>query len=331
MQTTEEVDESLQHRQPLKRSYIGIKSRKKHRDVVLQAFLNEKGGRSSNMDFMNTFGVSIPSSAALNLGMPDAPHPLGHTLLHLPMAVNQATYLMGSAPSGFTPMIHHPSIPLAVPPAPTNAGMTTLQLAESLAWAKPSNFPSMEIPSTAYAYPSVPLSQAEPDWRDQIYYWVGKLSYDDKQQCLRWRGRWIGSFSGKPAPTEFDSSSNDFSYCSPRIEKSRAFSSQGLLKPVSGNYTGEYGMDNDGTGVNEMYTDKLLTMEFEETQLDPFPQYFVWGRGDSEFGEFIVHGRYDSSTRVLDMSRQYLADSDLKRSMSMVQLKTHLKRLHYSS
>jgi hypothetical protein len=139
----------------------------------------------------------------------------------------------------------------------------------------------------------------------------------------------MGSFSGRPVQSEFDSSSNEFTYYSPHIEKSRAFSSDGLLLPLGGNYSGQYSMDNDGSGVTEMYTDKELLVEFEEVATDPYPQFFVFGRGDSEFGEFVVHGSFDGSSGLLEMSRQYLAENDSKKDLSMQQLKMYLRQKYY--
>lgn len=319
---------------PLKRSYIGIKSRKKTRDVINGILLEKQAREAMGAAYeiyaknsMHAPNSSVPSTA---LGMrPDGF--AGHSLVSLPLTIPY-----GTIPNEFAPVVTNDSLLTsailasgASAAARNNSLLSNLQRpAAGILSAPPPMYAAAADLSSSYPYTAVTLPPAEPDWRDQIYYWVGKLSYDDKQQCLRWRGRWMGSFSGKPAESEFDSSSNEFTYCSPRIEKARAFSSQGLLRPISGHYAGQYGMDNDGSGVIEMYTDKELLMEFEETSLDPCPQYFVYGRGDSEFGEFIVHGTYDSSTRMLDMSRQYLSDNDLKRMMTMPQLKLHIKRLY---
>ncbi len=285
-------------------------------------YMNDLSPNSIRNGISNVPSLVKPSTASNNIA--------GHTLVHLPLGISQSPFLVNQLPAGYTTMIHPspmsgglntvaaPSIPQLLGRDPLSQGAS-----QGIDWSKQAYTPLEITP-----YNAVSLTQVEPDWRDQIYYWVGKLSYDDRQQCLRWRGKWMGSFSGKPAQSEFDSSSNDFSYCSPKIEKSKVFSLEGFLRPVTGQYTGEYNMDNDGSGTIEVYTDKELLVEFEELAKDPYPRYFVYGRGDSEFGEFVVHGTYDSLNRLLEMNRQYIADNDIQRDMSMMQLKQHLKRVN---
>jgi hypothetical protein len=302
--------------------------------------------------------VTLNSAIASNATVPTisgngiSSSSFGHTLIHLPAGLSQTPYLVNSLPSGYTPLMHPaaqlgatlPAAASIVPPLALSAsslpppGRTALPITTSTAalpvatssqidWSKQAYVP-LEI-TGAYSYSAVTSTQEEPDWRDQIYYWVGNLTFDDKQECLQWSGKWMGSFSGRPVQSEFDSSSNEFTYYSPHIEKSRAFSSDGLLLPLGGNYSGQYSMDNDGSGVTEMYTDKELLVEFEEVATDPYPQFFVFGRGDSEFGEFVVHGSFDGSSGLLEMSRQYLAENDSKKDLSMQQLKMYLRQKYY--
>jgi hypothetical protein len=183
----------------------------------------------------------------------------------------------------------------------------------------------------------------EPDWRDQIYYWQGKLSYDDNLQSVSWKGHWMGSFTGKPAQEEFDISNNDFVYHSMAIDKSKVVSVinngttssstavSSLLRPVSGYYKGYYMMqNNEMDDKHDKYTDKEFILEFEENPSKTFPfLYNVYGKGDSEFGIFILHGTYDSYNKTLEMSRQYIADCDLRCSMSLPQLKQYFKRISW--
>jgi hypothetical protein len=351
---------------PSKRSYIGIKSRKKTKNAM-KILLGDAATMTSAITYLNHLNPNV----GLNSGIVSNPviptisgsslssNSLSHSLIHLPSGLAQNPYLLNSLPSGYTPLMHSTDLlggtlpsaapiipPLGLPTFGTSgrplAGCATMRLPSSsssssaplpvtssgqIDWSKQAYTP-LEI-NGAYSYTSMPLTQAEPDWREQIYYWVGKLSFDDKQQCLRWRGKWMGSFSGMPAQSEFDGSSNEFAYCSPCVEKSRIFTAHGLLRPFGGYYSGQYSMDNDGSGVTEMYTDKELLLEFEEVAADPYPQFFVFGRGDSDFGEFVIDGTYDGSSRILEMSRQYLAENDSKKNLSMQQLKMYLRGKYY--
>ena len=122
----------------------------------------------------------------------------------------------------------------------------------------------------------------EPDWRDQIYYWTGLLSYDAVNSCLLWKGSWLGSFTGKPNPDEFSWSSNEFEYLGEVLNLEELYV-QGLLRPRSGRFKGYYMMDNDGSGFLEKYLDNEYYVEFEEVRGLYPPRYTVVGKGDSDF------------------------------------------------
>lgn len=163
----------------------------------------------------------------------------------------------------------------------------------------------------------------EPDWRDQIYYWTGLLSYDTLNSCLLWKGSWLGSFTGKPNPEDFSYSSNEFEYLGEVLNLDDLYV-QGLLRPRSGRFKGFYMMDNDGSGSLEKYLDNEYYVEFEEVRgLHP-PRYTVVGKGDSDFGTFVLTGTYNAGNRVLEMARQYISDEDERCTMNVNQLKMHL-------
>lgn len=163
----------------------------------------------------------------------------------------------------------------------------------------------------------------EPDWRDQIYYWTGLLSFDNLKSCLLWKGSWLGSFSGKPNPDEFSWSSNAFEYNGEVINFDDIYV-HGLLRPRSGRFKGYYMMDNDGSGSLEKYLDNEYYVEFEEVRgLHP-PRYTVVGKGDSNFGTFVLTGTYNAGNRVLEMARQYISEEDERCAMNVNQLKMHL-------
>lgn len=163
----------------------------------------------------------------------------------------------------------------------------------------------------------------EPDWRDQIYYWTGLLSFDTPNSCLLWKGSWLGSFTGKPNPDEFAWSSNEFEYLGEVLHLDDLYV-QGLLRPRSGRFKGYYMMDNDGSGSLEKYLDNEYYVEFEEVRgLHP-PRYTVVGKGDSDFGTFVLTGTYNAGNRVLEMARQYISEDDERCTMNVNQLKMHL-------
>jgi hypothetical protein len=163
----------------------------------------------------------------------------------------------------------------------------------------------------------------EPDWREQIYYWTGQLSYDSQNSCLLWKGSWLGSFAGKPNPEEFSWSSNEFEYSGEMLSLENLYV-HGLLRPRSGYFKGYYMMDNDGSGSLEKYLDNEYYVEFEEVRgLQP-PRYTVVGKGDSDFGTFVLTGTYNAGNRVLEMARQYISEEDERCAMNVEQLKLHL-------
>jgi hypothetical protein len=177
------------------------------------------------------------------------------------------------------------------------------------------------------------------DWREQIYYWTGELSYDDVNKRLVWRGSWLGSFVGKPQPEEFAWSNNEFEYVTTeKTEASTVLIGEHLRPPPSTFFHGYYMMDSTGTNVYDKYYDKQFFVEFQEihesqpsnaTNNDEHgvsggqgtdssaergqsissatcTRYLVLGKGDSEFGPFLLSGTYNVTTKVLDMSRQYI-------------------------
>jgi hypothetical protein len=166
-------------------------------------------------------------------------------------------------------------------------------------------------------------NEYEPNWRDQIYYWTGFLSFDSLNSCLLWKGSWLGSFVGKPNPEEFSWSSNEFEYSGEMLGLEDLYV-HGLLRPRSGYFKGYYMMDNDGSGSLDKYLDNEYYVEFEEVRgLQP-PRYTVVGKGDSDFGTFVLTGTYNAGNRVLEMARQYISEEDERCSMDVNQLKLHL-------
>jgi len=174
-----------------------------------------------------------------------------------------------------------------------------------------------------------PDEEEDLDWRDQLYYWTGILYFDPVRALQVWKGSWVGSYSGKPMPEEFSWSFNHFEYTLDGSRSPPTQSPEGILLPQSGPMQGYYLMDNDGSGALQRYVDTEYTVEF-----DALPNlvgggvselYAVYGRGDSDFGEFVVTGSYNKRTRILEMTRQYIAENDPRSHMSIAQLKTVMR------
>lgn len=167
-----------------------------------------------------------------------------------------------------------------------------------------------------------------PNWRDQLHYWVGLLSYVSDRKHLQWKGSWLASYVGRPSLDEFTNSGNYFEYDSESVDASQVSSDDGALKPWSCFYSGYYLMDLDGTGAIDKYVDNEFYMDFDLVEKTfSSSKYSVLGKGDNEFGAFIVTGRYDTQSGLLELTRQYVAEDDIRCNMSIHQLKQLLQMI----
>jgi len=170
-------------------------------------------------------------------------------------------------------------------------------------------------------------AEDEPDWREQLYYWIGVLYYDPGRRQQVWKGSWVGSYTGKPSPEEFSASSNHFEYFMPSRSGHPLMRPDGGLAPQSGHWQGHYLMDNTGDGTWEKYMDTEYEVLFEPTVMpDGNEKFCVYGRGDSEFGAFVVTGRFCQHSRVLEMTRQYISDEDVRASLNLSQFAQYCKQ-----
>lgn len=171
--------------------------------------------------------------------------------------------------------------------------------------------------------------EEELDWRDQLYYWTGILYYDPARAVQVWKGSWVGSYSGKPMSEEFSWSFNHFEYTLDGGRATPMMGPENTLLPQSGPMQGYYLMDNDGSGALQKYVDTEYTVEFEQLPNlvggGVSELFAVYGRGDSDFGEFIVTGNYNKRTRILEMTRQYIAETDARSKMPLPQLKALMR------
>ncbi|RYH20326.1 hypothetical protein EON65_23785 [archaeon] len=244
-----------------------------------------------------------------------------HMLPHIP------PLLPPIDPHSTTAALHTMNLPLPpVSHASTLPAMSThVGQGSSGDWSKHPYTPLEISPPPAY-HPVAAVN--EPDWRDQIYYWVGQLRFDEKGKCLVWEGKWMGSFTGKPPKEELESSTNDFSYKSVEVSKSSVMQGTGGLVPYSGLYHGYHLIDTEGEEAEverEKFEEKDVLIEFEEVAGGHSATHQACGRGESEFGVFILNGSYVCTTGILEMSRQYLADHDLRCTMTIAQLKQYFK------
>jgi hypothetical protein len=157
------------------------------------------------------------------------------------------------------------------------------------------------------------------DWREQLYHWRGHLSMDSsvstsgdatKRSVLLWSGTWVGSWqqvAGSESTLAW--TGNTFTYRGPQVAEEQTASMSVPLKPVSGSFLGHYMMDNEGSGRLSRYSDSTCYLDFKDDE-NAAGKYTVIGRGDSDFGAFILQGTYDSASRALDLTRKYIPDSD---------------------
>jgi hypothetical protein len=95
-------------------------------------------------------------------------------------------------------------------------------------------------------------------------------------------------------------------------------------------------MDNDDGGVLSRYSDSLCVLDFlNDSKATMMPEdggsfspqsntYSVIGKGESDFGTFILQGVYNSASRDLDVTRKYVSSFDPRSSMSISQIREAL-------
>lgn len=167
----------------------------------------------------------------------------------------------------------------------------------------------------------------DPKWRDRVCYLVGGLFINNSNDgrldtaktnvvhvCLK--GKWLSSPGEKPSRNDVTSWSNknEFYYESLAQENLDTLSlPNNNLRPLSGNYTGFHFIDQKegGTDVPTKCTETLLQLLFTPDSKDSSHcSYDLVGKGDSDLGKFILFGNYNSQSRDITMSRQFVTDSD---------------------
>jgi hypothetical protein len=59
-------------------------------------------------------------------------------------------------------------------------------------------------------------------------------------------------------------------------------------------------------------------------------EYTVVGKGDSDFGTFVLSGSFFASSRVLEIQRKYIYESDPRSTIEINELKLVLEKNDYS-
>lgn len=172
-------------------------------------------------------------------------------------------------------------------------------------------------------YKNAELFNPEDDhWRDQIYYFDGKLSYSSHFKAFLWSGAWLGSYGAAPNEAEFKDSPNEFQYFSSTIDEK-------LIKankvPSMIGFRGFFMMDNFRTGEGTSYYEQDFCIEFSQRNCHSVnkmdSKFDVIGRGCNSFGAFILSGEFQACCSLLRLQRQYIADDDQRAKMCMMELR----------
>jgi hypothetical protein len=191
------------------------------------------------------------------------------------------------------------------------------------------------------------LVRQDPHWRRKVYHLAGGLfthstSSHPRQGvsknttvaahvCLK--GKWLATLEGKPRKEDITnwSNKNEFYFESLAQEDPSALTlPDKSLKPLSGNYTGFHFVEQQasGAGVPTKCTEALIQLLFTaETPggsgsgSGSNHNYNIVGKGDSDLGKFVLFGHYNSQTRDVEMSRQFVLDSDPCNGLSLQYLR----------
>ena len=170
--------------------------------------------------------------------------------------------------------------------------------------------------------------------------------------CLK--GKWLSSLNGKPSREDISawSNKNEFYYESLAQEDLSTLSppDSDKLKPLSGNYTGFHFISQPQppstasasspavivppTKCTETLLQLLFTTDTDDSPngstnstatINSDTNYNIVGKGDSDLGKFILFGKYNAQTRELEVSRQFVRDTDPCNGFSLQYLQENHK------
>lgn len=134
-------------------------------------------------------------------------------------------------------------------------------------------------------------------WRDTLFRWQGTL--DEKSN---YKGKWKG------IGIERDDDGDD----------GNAFGGKRISSisscVLSGAWKTWYMLDGKKHWDNPPYTLKLI-----ENQRD------VVGKGENEFGHFVIWGDYEQDAHSLTLNRRYMDDDDARVAMDLEEITNHSK------
>lgn len=162
----------------------------------------------------------------------------------------------------------------------------------------------------------------DAEWRQQSYFWFGALSYESAEFMLSWKGSMLGYTSARPSAEQLQWSRNYFDYSGPSNVDPGVVLSGNTLRPLSGRYKGSYMLD-DGHGRQDKYSDQF-ELDFRDIPGSMPAQFTVVGLGMSDVGgKFVLDGAYDSGSRALALSRNYVSATDALGMMTLNDLKRY--------
>lgn len=166
--------------------------------------------------------------------------------------------------------------------------------------------------------PEIMQDKYSPDWTDQIFYYKGEITFG--QKCPSFQGKWIGSFTGKPKDAEFILCKNKFEYSmhnpsqnSIKMEIKQKYATVSL--PVCGDFSGFFSLIDDNN--EEQSWKENIQLDFRQLEEN---LYRIVGRGHTEYGPFIMTGRYILDTNSLIFCRKYISVYDERARYSTEQL-----------
>lgn len=168
----------------------------------------------------------------------------------------------------------------------------------------------------------LPMRTRDAEWRNQSFFWFGALAYDPVAFVFSWKGSLLGYSKNRPTAEQLQWSRNYFDYSGPSSVQPEIVLSGATLRPLSGKFKGSYMLD-DGNGSQEKYSD-FFDLDFREIPGSIPMQYTVVGVGFSDVGgKFVLDGAYDSSSRALALSRNYVRLSDPLGMLTFSDLKSY--------
>jgi hypothetical protein len=195
--------------------------------------------------------------------------------------------------------------------------------------------------SSKKSAPSEKVSKDNDDdddgWKRPLFYWKGKLNYDNETNILRWDGSWVSGLAehGLPKEKEFERTKQiaSFELSKTKLIRDPSAAEQNgeplysSLAGLSGRFKGSYLLDQgDGQGPSK-HSDMSHNFAFASEEGEGTNGFLLAAAcGTTEFGSFVSAGyvRFTlttadttRSTEVgeLVLARRYIDDDDSRASL----------------